>query len=74
MHKEKVGDPLSDSILNALEQKNLSLLLKSKKDLDLLEGVYGADILRSVAEPGAEAQTISEEIKSILNPLKQQEA
>jgi nucleotide sugar dehydrogenase len=77
MHKDRVGDELSTSILDALEQKNLNLLLQSKKDLDLLEGVYGADILRSVTEMDVttetiEKESIAEEIQAILNPLKKQ--
>ena len=33
------------SVLSAVEKKNIELLLKSKKDLDLLEGVYGKKVL-----------------------------
>lgn len=31
------------AVLNALEEKNIELLVASKKDLDLLDGVYGSD-------------------------------
>jgi nucleotide sugar dehydrogenase len=31
------------AVLNALEEKNIELLMTSRKDLDLLEGVYGKD-------------------------------
>ncbi len=34
-------------ILEALEQKNLELLVNSNKDLDLVTGVYGSDIIAS---------------------------
>ncbi len=34
------------AILRALEEKNIELLLDSKKDLDLLEGVYGSEIVK----------------------------
>ncbi len=45
MYKEHVGDIHGNSILDSLEQKNLDLLLSSKKDLDLLEGVYGKNLV-----------------------------
>ena len=39
---KKTGtDPLGDAFLSAAEQKNISLLMDSHKDADLLEGVYG---------------------------------
>lgn len=40
-YKNTVGEKLSEDVLDALEQKNIDLLLLSKKDLDLLKGVYG---------------------------------
>ncbi len=42
MYTELVGDQLGTSALQALEKKNCDLLKKSKKDLDLLAGVYGS--------------------------------
>jgi UDP-glucose 6-dehydrogenase len=45
LYKEKVGDTIGNSILDSLEEKNLNLLLSSKKDLDLLQGVYGDNIV-----------------------------
>jgi UDPglucose 6-dehydrogenase len=44
VYKDIVPDALGLDILDALERKNNTLLLESKKDLDLLEGVYGANI------------------------------
>ena len=41
MYKREVGDELGDTILEALMNKNIDLLVTSNKDLDLLEGVYG---------------------------------
>lgn len=38
---EKVGGEENMAVLRALEAKNNALLRESKKDLDLLEGVYG---------------------------------
>jgi len=35
-------------VFHALARKNIELLLRSKKDLDLLEGVYGKDISKTV--------------------------
>ncbi|PCI30385.1 hypothetical protein COB55_00250 [Candidatus Wolfebacteria bacterium] len=40
----RVGDEVGNSVLKSLEDKNIDLLKKSKKDLDLLAGVYGEDI------------------------------
>lgn len=40
MHRE-LNDKLGDEVLNALKNKNIDLLKKSNKDLDLLKGVYG---------------------------------
>lgn len=37
----KVDDKFGDAVLSALMRKNIQLLLDSKKDLELLEGVYG---------------------------------
>lgn len=42
--KKQGGDPLGLKFLQAAEKKNIDLLLKSEKDLDLLEGVYGKSI------------------------------
>jgi hypothetical protein len=36
-------DPLGASFLSAAEQKNIDLLTKSQKDIDLLAGVYGSE-------------------------------
>lgn len=35
-------DPLGAALLSAAEEKNIDLLVKSQKDIDLLTGVYGA--------------------------------
>ncbi len=45
IYNDKVGDDLGMKVLDALQEKNIKLLLDSEKDLDLLEGVYGKDIL-----------------------------
>ena len=39
-----VGDPQGEAIIEALKQKNVGLLRESKKDIDLLRGVYGNTI------------------------------
>ncbi|MBU6323321.1 MAG: UDP-glucose/GDP-mannose dehydrogenase family protein [Patescibacteria group bacterium] len=41
MYHTEVGDAYGDAILAAMKDKNIELLAKSGKDLDLLEGVYG---------------------------------
>jgi DNA polymerase III epsilon subunit-like protein len=37
------GDEAGSRFFRALEEKNIELLLDSKKDLELLAGVYGAE-------------------------------
>ncbi|MCR4334669.1 MAG: hypothetical protein NUV47_02995 [Patescibacteria group bacterium] len=41
IYEDKMNDPLGLSILKSLEKKNIELLKKSNKDIDLLRGVYG---------------------------------
>lgn len=50
MYQEKVGDREGDTLLDAIIQKNLHLLLASGKDLELLKSVYGEDVVRRVLE------------------------
>lgn len=45
----EVGDMLGVRLLEALEDKNIDLLVGSGKDLDLLRGVYGERIATAVA-------------------------
>ncbi len=42
IYQEVVGDNKGTDVLKSMEEKNKSLLKESKKDLDLLQGVYGA--------------------------------
>ncbi len=42
--KEMKKDKAGITVLSAIERKNIELLIKSKKDLDLLMGVYGKKI------------------------------
>lgn len=44
-YKELVGDPVGMDMITAMKKKNISLLLNSRKDLDLLGGVYGKKVL-----------------------------
>ncbi len=46
VYKETVGDRFGAALLNSLRDKNGQLLVSTKKDLDLLAGVYGADFLK----------------------------
>ncbi len=41
VYSKVVKDPVGSAVLKAMEKKNIDLLRKSKKDLDLLKGVYG---------------------------------
>ncbi len=43
---ENVGDEHGMKLIDAMKNMNIELLLGSKKDLDLLSGVYGKDILK----------------------------
>jgi len=45
-YEKAVDDKLGNEILRSIEKKNLDLLLKSKKDFELLKGVYGEDIIK----------------------------
>lgn len=44
LYSEKVGDELGVKFLETMREKNLDLLKKSGKNLDLVRGVYGAVI------------------------------
>lgn len=44
LYRELVGDDLGAKVLAGLKDKNIGLLMESKKDLDLLKGVYGDEI------------------------------
>ncbi|MBI2356798.1 hypothetical protein HYV12_01980 [Candidatus Dojkabacteria bacterium] len=46
VYEEKVGGEKGMNVLKSLEDMNLELLISSNKDLDLLEGVYGKEILK----------------------------
>jgi len=41
----QLGDEAGSRVLDAVRDKNIELLLETNKDLDLLEGVYGPEIL-----------------------------
>ena len=41
MYHARVHDGYGDAFLAALKDKNIELLVNSKKDLNLLKGVYG---------------------------------
>lgn len=46
-YQQNLGDEASDDIFSSLEKKNMELLLKSQKDLGLLKGVYGEEVINS---------------------------
>ena len=45
IYQRQVGDKLGMEVLESLEKKNIDLLIKSKKDIDLLKGVYGDKVI-----------------------------
>lgn len=47
MYRDHVSDEIGLNVLTDLRDKNISLLVKSKKDLALLKGVYGEDIVKN---------------------------
>lgn len=47
-YEKLVGDIEGIKALRAFEEKNIKLLKDSKKDTDLLEGVYGVEIVKDV--------------------------
>ena len=47
MYEKQVGDKFGMELLKAMENKNIDLLLNSEKDLDLLKGVYGKDVIKN---------------------------
>lgn len=50
LYEEKVPDAYGARVLQTIAAKNIELLYKSEKDLDLLEGVYGKDIERAMKD------------------------
>jgi len=45
-YQEKVRDISADEVFKSMENKNIDLLLKSNKDLNLLRGVYGEEAIK----------------------------
>jgi len=50
LYKDKVGNELGMAVLDSLKNKNIHLLVNSKKDIDLLTGVYGDEIVKKIKE------------------------
>lgn len=46
LYEKYVGDGQGLEVLKSMEEKNIDLLVKSGKNLDLLEGVYGEEIIK----------------------------
>jgi len=46
VYEDTVNDELGTRVLEAIKEKNIDLLISSRKDLDLLAGVYGEDIIK----------------------------
>jgi UDP-glucose 6-dehydrogenase len=51
LFKDTVGDRDGMRLISAMKEKNIALLLESRKDLNLLSGVYGAAILKRAGKP-----------------------
>lgn len=49
IYSREIGDALGVRLFEAVEEKNIDLLVGSGKDLDLLRGVYGERIVEHVA-------------------------
>lgn len=47
MYEKAVGDKKGMALLRAMEEKNIDLLMNSDKDLDLLAGVYGEEVIKN---------------------------
>ncbi len=47
-YKNFVGDEHGINVLESIRNKNVDLLVKSGKDLDLLAGVYGEEVVKSI--------------------------
>jgi UDPglucose 6-dehydrogenase len=43
VYREIMNDEKGTKVLESIRDKNVELLIRSKKDLDLLEGIYGKD-------------------------------
>lgn len=54
IYKKTVGNKLGLDVLESLKNKNIHLLIKSKKDLDLLAGVYGEEAIKKMVEEHGE--------------------
>ena len=46
LYKKEIGDDFGVKVLESLQNKNIDLLVKSNKDLDLLKGVYGEEAIK----------------------------
>jgi nucleotide sugar dehydrogenase len=52
MYKDLVGDEQGQRIFDSLSDKNIALLLGTNKDLELLRGVHGEDVVLRGKHPG----------------------
>ncbi|MBI4088132.1 hypothetical protein HY418_01990, partial [Candidatus Kaiserbacteria bacterium] len=48
LYEEKVPDEYGARVFDTIAAKNIELLFTSKKDIDLLEGVYGKDVEKAM--------------------------
>lgn len=52
IYRDLVGDDLGSGVFDSLTAKNIDLLLRSEKDLDLLRGVHGDDVVSRLRPRG----------------------
>jgi len=50
LYKERINDELGIRVLESIKDKNIDLLVSSNKDLDLLLGVYGDEVVADQAQ------------------------
>ncbi len=53
VYAQVVGDTDGTKAIDAMKRKNIHLLLQSKKDLHLLEGVYGTQVHKKILKKGS---------------------
>ncbi|MCR4325939.1 MAG: glycosyltransferase [Patescibacteria group bacterium] len=64
-YEQKLPDEHGIAVLKAMEEKNIDLLRSTGKDLDILEDVYGTDVLAGAA-PSVEVP----ELSSVYSPVR----
>lgn len=50
MYQDMVGDELGRQVLDSIKEKNIDLLVTSNKDVDVLAGVYGQEVVAPASQ------------------------